>query len=231
MDLCLHTFSHISYHRYYQLSHSITLKNKHTFSRKMVIMERTEIDTRAPFKSVKEAVMLFGEKVLVGEIYANKIKEMQVEGSAQTRGGAMAAELEETKQSLEGAKEEASMLVQRIKSLKKELEQTKKELEDTKAREKRLLQGRDDPEIEDLKFIATNVEIKTPSNEETVEFQRRRYVKFASPHALAHVIPNKGELLGRPPSVKKTKRKPLMPLIGWLFSKKKGSHEIDSPKA
>ncbi|ESW29914.1 hypothetical protein PHAVU_002G109000 [Phaseolus vulgaris] len=198
----------------------------------MVIMERTEIDTRAPFKSVKEAVMLFGEKVLVGEIYANKLKEMQVEGSAQTRGGAMAAELEETKQSLEGAREEASMLVQRIKSLKKELEQTKKELEETKAREKRLLQRRVDPEIEDLKFIAnaTNVEIKTQSNEETVEFQKRRYVKFASPHALAHVIPNKGELLERPPSVKKTKRKPLMPLIGWLFSKKKESHEIDSPK-
>lgn len=160
-----------------------------------------------------------------------RLIKMQVEGSAQSRGGAMAAELEETKQSLEGAREEASMLVQRIKSLKKELDQTKKELEETKAREKRLLQGRDDPEIEDLKFIATNVEIKTPSNEETVEFQRRRYVKFASPHALAHVIPNKGELLGRPPSVKKTKRKPLMPLIGWLFSKKKESHEIHSPKA
>ncbi|KAG4988005.1 hypothetical protein AAZX31_11G074800 [Glycine max] len=207
----------------------------------MVIMERAEIDTRAPFKSVKEAVMLFGEKVLVGEIYANKLKEMQVEangsGSAQTRGGALATELEETKQSLEGAREEASNLVQRIKSLKKELEQTQKELEDTKAREQRLLQRRDDPEIEDLKFIAnattTNMEIKTQSSDEekAEEFQKRRYVKFASPHALAQVIPNKGELLGRPPSVKKPKRKPLMPLIGWLFSKKKGSHEVDSPRA
>ncbi|RDX68954.1 WEB family protein, partial [Mucuna pruriens] len=191
----------------------------------MVIMERAEIDTRAPFKSVKEAVMLFGEKVLVGEIYANKLKEMRVEasgsgsGSAQGRSGALAAELEETKQSLEGAKEETNMLVQRIKSLKKELEQTKKELDDTKAREVRLLQRGDDPEIEDIKFIANAT--KTQSD----EFQKRRYVKFASPHALAHVIPNKGELLGRPPSVKKAKRKPLMPLIGWLFSKKKGTHQ------
>jgi COMPASS component SWD2 len=157
--------------------------------------------------------------------------------SAQSKTGALASELEETKQKLEGAKEEANFLAQCIKSLKKELEQTKKELEETKAREMKLLQRCAIPETtEDIKFIAnaTNMEIKTQTNgddddnEETI--QKRRYVKFASPHVLAQVIPNKDDLLVRPNSIKKGK-KTMMPLIGWLFSKKKGSLEVDSPKA
>lgn len=42
----------------------------------LVVRGRVEIDMRQPFSSVKEAISLFGEKVLAGEIYANKLKEV-----------------------------------------------------------------------------------------------------------------------------------------------------------
>ncbi|KAL6316538.1 hypothetical protein AAG906_018241 [Vitis piasezkii] len=179
----------------------------------VVMIRRAEIDTRAPFRSVKEAVVLFGERVLAGEVYAsNKIKEPRK------------------------AKEEGTLMANCLSSLKEELERTKLELEQLKEREseKRLVM---ESEIEDVKFVedsAKVVEVKTQnrtSEEETsTEFQKKRYVTFANPPSVPQfVVPQGRAVLERHPSLKKKKKKPLIPLIGGLFSKRRGSPQVGSP--
>ncbi|OVA04909.1 hypothetical protein BVC80_8873g13 [Macleaya cordata] len=215
----------------------------------MFVMKRAEIDTSAPFRSVKEAVMLFGERVLAGEVYANKLKEIREKDHGPSKLGTVTSELEETKQSLQKAREEGILMANCLTSLQQELEQTKKELQKLKVRdydhqfEKQKIESE---EIKDIKFIekATSTEVdyarKVNEYEEDkedgliLEFQKKRYVKFASPPSLAQVMSpeeeGNNEVLKRHPSLKKKKKKPLIPLIGGIFSKKKVNQQVPLPK-
>lgn len=141
----------------------------------------------------------------------------------QSRVGPIATELEEIKQSLQKAKEEGNIMANYFTSLKQEVEQTKRELQQMKSKEylKQLLV--DDPEIEELKSVENTPEIEVvkPQKEDGLEhYEKKRLVKFASPNSLAKEINVK----------KKDKRKLLMPFIGGIFSKKKGSQEAESPR-
>lgn len=155
-------------------------------------------------------------------------------GHGPWRHGDVTSELEETKQSLEKAKEESVVMATCLSSLKEELERTKRELRHLKKREseKRHMET----EIEDVKVVedSTKFDVKTQtSDEEGMEFQKKRYVTFANPPALAQVVIPQGVervLLERHPSLKKKKKKALIPLIGGLFSKKKGSPEVAPPR-
>ncbi|KAJ0090885.1 hypothetical protein Patl1_14246 [Pistacia atlantica] len=162
-------------------------------NRTVVVMGRAEIDTRSPFKSVKEAVSLFGERVLVKEIYGYKLKEKQAAASIEnggsdhkTRIGALTAELEGARQSLQKTKEEITKMSKCTRTLKQELEETKKELKLMKAKEYYNLKpqpvdndddGDDNyPKIEDLKFV----ENANPKEEEECD-QKRKICDFCEP--------------------------------------------------
>ncbi|XP_054796629.1 WEB family protein At1g75720-like [Prosopis cineraria] len=182
-----------------------------------MFMKKAEIDTRAPFRSVKEAVSLFGEKVLAQELYATQLKERG--GMEESwRVGRVAAELEETRQNLERAREESMLMAHCLSSLQEELERTKQELQQLKQQEKEEKHVVE-CEIEDVKFV------ENLSNSQ--ELQKKRYVTFANPPSVAHAIHPQGlEKLERHPSLRKKKNKnPLIPLIS-IFSRKRANPPV-----
>ncbi|OAY74634.1 WEB family protein [Ananas comosus] len=192
-----------------------------------IIVKRVEIDTSAPFRSVKEAVALFGERVLAGEIRNESNKTKQDTSHVES----IMAELGEAQHDLEKEREENLRMADCVIKLQQELEQTKMELKQLQKREhssKRAVEV----EIEDLKFVENamsyEVEIEKPAISQELEFQKKRYVSFADAPSLSRVLSVDNGVLERQfPMEKestpsKKKKKTLVPFIRALFIKKKG---------
>ncbi|AEE35750.2 WEB family protein (DUF827) [Arabidopsis thaliana] len=191
----------------------------------METTKRAEIDTTAPFRTVKEAVALFGERVLASQVYSNHLKVIQMHDEKWEDPSGIKIELQETRYDLKRAKEESIQMRNSLSCLKEELERTKQELQKLRV----------DPGVNETKLdetvFKTKFEVLVPRvDDEPIRSPRlrsmseKRYVKFANPTG------NNGSVfLERHPSMKKKekktkdkKKKSLIPLfIGGIFSKKK----------
>lgn len=105
-----------------------------------------------------------------------------------------------------------------INSLREEIQETKRELEKLKAKKNQKQPLFEEVTEEDLKFIETPKRIKVNMEDEN-EKAKKRSVKFTSPPS---IVVDQHFANDKPSYVKKTKTKPLVPILGWFFAKKKG---------
>ncbi|KAM3377725.1 WEB family protein [Capsicum galapagoense] len=226
----------------------------------------SNVDSSRPFRSVKEAVAIFGERFLAKEIYSPKPFTFPTPESpwnnnnySTTNYSPRSANSQEIVTSAMSWKSASSpspqdlnnndnpIVVEALKKLESELEETKTELKLLKERESeteialaslnaelhknmsKLAQA----EAAHAGAIAASKSMKL-NNEDYGNMKKEMRVKWESPPTLAEMITIEDTdlgLLGKKKEKKKNmKKKPIIPLVGDLFSRKKrSSTSVDNP--
>ncbi|XP_038886273.1 WEB family protein At1g75720-like [Benincasa hispida] len=164
------------------------------------------------FRSVKEAVELYGQRLLAPELYANVLREMENEEIEHENNlqkiKSVRDELEIAKQNLEKAKERSVAMARSFSSLQEELEETKRKLQ--------MLKEKSDYDIE---FVGDSLKFDFKTQSQRFEVEEEESEVFEKKHAKM----NSGEIKDIPSMKKKAskKKKKATLFIGGFFSKKK----------
>lgn len=214
----------------------------------------SNVDTSSPFRSVKEAVAILSERLLLGEMYSPSPKPYNVNVGDMfspspkpysvnivpntTRNLVFSDDDSPTRNLVfsDNKREDESLVLDALKKLEAELEETKVELKMLKERESETEVALASLNAELHKNMsklakaeaaaATNALIAN-RNREVREEERKRelMIKMEDSTTLAQILSlgEEGYFGGKVHEKKAMKKKPIIPLVGDLFSRKKWS--------
>lgn len=199
----------------------------------------SSVDTSRPFRSVKEAVAIFGERLLLGEMYSPSPKPAYVYDVVPNQEAAWKYSSSSSASPIINPKSEnnQNLLFDTLKKLEAELEETKVELKLLKERESETEVALASLNAELHKNMsklakaeaaaATNALIANRNREVREEAERKREltIRMEDSATLAHILSlrEEGYFGGKVQEKKAMKKKPIIPLVGDLFSRKKRS--------
>ncbi|KAG1369956.1 WEB family protein [Cocos nucifera] len=221
-----------------------------------VVVERAEVDTTRPFRSVKEAIAVFGERLLSGDAYSQKtmsnakidvtpkpIYSLPAPKPIYSASSTPPSYTSSASQFNQDGEDEL-IIFSSLRKLEAELEETKRELMLLKERESEMelavaalnaqLQKSMSKlaEMEATKAAEDSmaIENKVRSDRWAEERTRDLEAKFDYLPTLAQALSLGGieDDFGGRKKRKVPKKKPIIPLIGDMFSRKKASFDLNN---